>query len=67
LSLAYFPENAEALFGARRLSNPLVREYLTDPALFLEALQAAQMLLAIAARIAWHARSIGLPAKLTKS
>lgn len=57
-------EDAEAFFGARKLRKLLVHEYLTDPALFLEALQAAdqeaQMLLAIFARIAWHAETIGL-------
>ena len=57
-------ENAEVFFGARKLRNLLVHEYLTDPALFLEALQAAdqatQMLLATVARIARYARTIGL-------
>lgn len=32
-------EDAEALFGTRKLRNLLVHEYLTDPAFFLEALQ----------------------------
>lgn len=57
-------ENAEVFFGARKLRNLLVHEYLTDPALFLEALQAAdqatQMLLATVGRIARYARTIGL-------
>lgn len=57
-------EDAEAFFGARKLRNLLVHEYLTDPALFLEALQAAdraaQMLLAIVARISHYAGTIGL-------
>jgi hypothetical protein len=57
-------EDAEAFFGARKLRNLLVHEYLTDPALFLEALQAAdqaaQMLMVTVARVAQYAGSIGL-------
>lgn len=57
-------EDAEVFFGARKLRNLLVHEYLTDPALFLEALQAAdqaaQMLLVTVARIARYAENIGL-------
>jgi hypothetical protein len=56
-------EDAEAFFGAPAQKSA-GHEYLTNPALFLDALQAAdhtaQMLLAIVARIAWHAGKIGL-------
>ena len=57
-------EDAEAFFGARKLRNLLVHEYLTDPALFLEALQtadqAAKMLLKIVAEISRYAVAIKL-------
>jgi hypothetical protein len=35
LSRPYLPEFAEAFFGARKLKNPLVHEYLTGPRYFL--------------------------------
>lgn len=57
-------EDAERFFGARKLRNLLVHEYLTDPALFLESLQtadrAARMLLSIVEAINLYAVSIGL-------
>ncbi len=57
-------ENAESFFGARKLRNLLIHEYLSDPALFLEALQAAdhatQMLLATVDAIIKHAEHIRL-------
>ena len=57
-------ENAESFFGARKLRNLLSHEYLSDPALFLEALQAAdhatQMLLATVDAIIKHAEDIRL-------
>ena len=59
-------EDAEAFFGARKLRNLLVHESLTDPALFLEALQtadsAARMLLAVVGAMDQYAVSIGLVA-----
>ena len=57
-------EDMEAFFGARKLRNLLVHEYLFDPALFLESLQAAdsaaRMLLSIVDTITRYAVSIGL-------
>lgn len=57
-------DDAERFFGARKLRNLLVHEYLTDPALFLESLQtadrAAPMLLSIVDAIGRYAISIGL-------
>jgi len=57
-------ENAESFFGARKLRNLLIHEYLSDPALFLEALQAAdhatQMLFATVEAITRYAEDIRL-------
>lgn len=57
-------ENAESFFGARKLRNLLIHEYLSDPALFLEALQAAdhatQMLFATVEAITKYAQHIRL-------
>lgn len=57
-------DDAEAFFGARKLRNLLVHEYLSDPALFLEALQAAdqatEMLLRTVETVARYAKTIGL-------
>ncbi len=59
-------DDAEGFFGARKLRNLLVQEYLTDPALFLESLQtadrAARMLLSIVETMDRYAESIGLVA-----
>jgi len=57
--------SAEAFIGARRLRNLLVHEYMTNAALFLEALQAAdsatRMLLSIVGRLRQQALQLGLP------
>lgn len=57
-------DDAEVFFGARKLRNLLVHEYLSDPALFLEALQAADqathMLLRTVETVDRYAKTIGL-------
>lgn len=57
-------EDAEAFFGARKLRNLLVHEYLSDAALFMEALQSAdqatEMLLRTVETVARYANTIGL-------
>lgn len=57
-------DDAEVFFGARKLRNLLVPEYLSDPALFLEALKSAEgathMLLGVVDAISSYARTIGL-------
>jgi hypothetical protein len=57
-------DSAESFFGARRLRNLLIHEYLLDPALFLEALlaadQATLMLLATVDAISKYAEATGL-------
>ena len=59
-------DDAEDFFGARKLRNLLVHEYLSDPALFMEALQTAdratRMLLAVVGAMEQYAVSIGLVA-----
>jgi hypothetical protein len=58
-------ESAEAFIGARRLRNLLVHEYMSNSALFLEALRAAdsatRMLLSIVAKLRDQALRLGLP------
>jgi uncharacterized protein YutE (UPF0331/DUF86 family) len=48
-------DNAEEFIGSRRLRNQLIHEYMTDPDLFLEAIQnakeASQMLIDIVAKL----------------
>lgn len=57
-------DDAEVFFGARKLRNLLVHEYLSDPELFLEALKSAEgathMLLGVVEAISSYARTIGL-------
>ena len=57
-------ESAEAFVGARKLRNLLVHEYMSDAALFLQALSAAQeateMLFRTVASIEAEASAIGL-------
>lgn len=56
--------NAEAFIGARKLRNLLVHEYLSDPALFLEALitadNATKTLFDSVEAIEHHAEAIGI-------
>jgi hypothetical protein len=56
--------SAEEFVGARRLRNLLVHEYMSNAALFLEALLAAdrgaRLMLAIVDRLREQARAIGL-------
>ena len=57
-------DNAEAFIGARRLRNLLVHEYMTDPKLFLEAIEAArpatEHLMGIVATMKQEAVRLGL-------
>lgn len=57
-------ESAEVFIGARKLRNLLVHEYMSDAALFLQALTtargAAEMLFSAVASIEAEAAAIGL-------
>ena len=57
-------ENAEEFFGARKMSNLLVHDYMTEPEQFLEAMKAAAKgtprLMAVVAKIRDHATRMGL-------
>ncbi|QPB72177.1 hypothetical protein D5125_14915 [Magnetovirga frankeli] len=58
-------DSAEEFIGARKLRNLLVHEYMTDPRLFLEALQSAQpaseMLFTVIAKIKNEMMQRGVP------